>query len=285
MISVRFVGRLGNQLTQHVMGCILSQVTRQIYLPPREFLADWEHNFPVKWSGPPLWTLEPQTPFLYRNVSSHPDGPQPIRAVHWIDINAIDLNRDIRLEWGYFQRYPLLRQWTRDIRTNWLRIRVPLPEADPETIYIHGRRGDYVVNNDGSPHDPARQCCATTMEEYGKCLEQFDPKAPIRICTDDVADQFWPEFGKRFHDRHCTLSPLAWDQDFLLLAAAKNLIISQSTFSWWAGFLGQADKIVCPLSPGSHWWRGRDLAGPPPAGEPDYPNLVIRHNPKWEWVE
>ena len=55
MISVRFVGRLGNQLTQHVMGCILSQVTRQIYLPPREFLADWEHNFPVKWSGPPLW--------------------------------------------------------------------------------------------------------------------------------------------------------------------------------------------------------------------------------------
>jgi len=48
----------------------------------------------------------------------------------------------------------------------------------------------------------------------------------------------------------------AWDEDFLFLASARNVIISQSTFGWLAAFLGRASKIACPVPEGSFWHRG-----------------------------
>ena len=49
-------------------------------------------------------------------------------------------------------------------------------------------------------------------------------------------------------------------EDFTYLTRAKRLIVTESTFAWWAAFLGNADEIHAPGS-------GRM---PVPAGEPRY---------------
>lgn len=46
-------------------------------------------------------------------------------------------------------------------------------------------------------------------------------------------------------------------EDFLYIKNATNIIMSQSTFSWWAAFLGDAKKIYIPLSikgVSRGWW-------------------------------
>jgi hypothetical protein len=45
--------------------------------------------------------------------------------------------------------------------------------------------------------------------------------------------------------------------DFLYIKNARNIIMSQSTFSWWAAFLGDAENVYIPLSikgMSKGWW-------------------------------
>lgn len=47
-------------------------------------------------------------------------------------------------------------------------------------------------------------------------------------------------------------------EDFTFLKHARKLIISQSSFSWWASFLGNADKVYSPLTIDintPHYWK------------------------------
>jgi hypothetical protein len=68
------------------------------------------------------------------------------------------------------------------------------------------------------------------------------------------------------------------------MASARKLLMSQSTFSWWAGWLGRAERIVCPLFAPSHWHFGSKLYGPPDPGALDFPNLIVDDEPRWEFV-
>jgi len=46
-------------------------------------------------------------------------------------------------------------------------------------------------------------------------------------------------------------------EDFLYIKNAANIIMSQSTFSWWAAFLGDAKRVYIPLSikgVSKGWW-------------------------------
>jgi hypothetical protein len=46
-------------------------------------------------------------------------------------------------------------------------------------------------------------------------------------------------------------------EDFLFIANAKKIIMSQSTFAWWASFLGDPEEIYIPLSRRNKslgWW-------------------------------
>lgn len=82
----------------------------------------------------------------------------------------------------------------------------------------------------------------------------------------------------------CELLP--WDVDFLTLASARWVILSQSTYSWLAAFLGRAEKVICSVKPGTFWGNGVGLQGSQmgPGGR-DFPNLFVDDEPgRWVWV-
>lgn len=273
MIAVRFMGQLGNQLCQYAIGRILSVRTGQAYCPPSQWLD--KRGRPVKWTlDPPLFM--PQFAF-----GSRPKGTcQVVSVNHWFDMDSIDPNLPIHVMHGYFQRYELFKPYKDQIRNDWLRLSHPPVETDPEAVYVHVRRTDYVPHVD-NPNDPTRHCLSSSINDYAKCLEHFPDAKRLVIVTDDPKDPFHREFDK--FGLPWTVSGQAWDADFLTLASCRWLVICQSTFSWWAGFLGQAEKIVCPVPPGTFWHYGIGLTGP---AAPDYPNLYVDDEPeRWTWTQ
>ena len=265
-VSVRFMGQIGNQLFQYCLGHILAEQTGQCYRPPRVWLN--KQGRPVKWTDEPLFPLK-----------EHPGKPaigpsQQFSVMHWIDFAAVDANKPVAFTHGYYQRYELFRAYKNDIRNDWLNLDAPFVPTDQDAVYIHVRRTDYTDGN------PSIQGLSTTIDEFSECLGHFPDAKRMVIVTDDPNDQFHQQFGKL--GLPWTISGLEWDRDFMLLASCRWMVMSQSTYSWWAGFLGRAERIVCPMSEGTFWRHGLGLYGP---AAPDYPNLYVDDEPeRWIWA-
>jgi len=283
VIRTTLTGQWGNQMFTAVAGCIVSERTGQPY-PPSRFWFD-KNGSPLRWkNGCYLPPPSNRDPYRDGHGSSSSLSPYVVDSPHWIDLDSLPKDgRDIVVR-SYAQRYELWAPYADQIRDEWLKIQCPLPRTDEHELVVHLRRTDYVKNDSGQPTlDPARQCLASTSEELDKCLAEFPQGLRILVCTDDALDPFVVEFCRKYR---ASTSLGTLDQDFLKMVAARYLLISQSTYSWLAGFLGRAERIVCPMSPGSHWGRGRHLYGPPEPGHPDFPNLIATGYDagRWRWV-
>lgn len=118
-----------------------------------------------------------------------------------------------------------------------------------EATAIHIRRGDYL-----KAHDFHVDLWAT--DYYKKAIALFPEEQKfIVFCKDnqgweqDKEDRQWcrdnlyPFLGDRMElpDRYNTEI-----DDFNLMASCKNIIGANSSFSWWASYLGDHDKVVMP---------------------------------------
>ena len=255
---------------QYCIGKILADRTGQEYRPPKRWLN--KRGRPVAWTDNQFIVMEPTKGF-------HATGePQVISASHWLDMDSIDPTRPIYIRYGYFQRYELLKPYKDHIRNDWLNIREPWMQdhgnADglfDHAVFVHVRRTDYVNR---PPH------MGHTIDEYADCLDEFPDATSIVLVTDAPRDPFLQEFHRFGKRLICPAK--SWDMDFMLLASCRWMIMSQSTYSWWAGFLGRAEKIVCPMREGTFWNYGIGLTGP---ASPDYPNLYVDDEPeRWKWI-
>jgi hypothetical protein len=232
----------------------------------------------LEWTGEPIVVAEP-TGGVTRTT-----GPKhSLRFDHWCDVGQFGQDtRRITIHHCYAQRYEILQSYRDRIRQDWLRVRVPLPDPEPGDVHLHVRRTDYVPGVD-NPNDPQRHCLAATLEDYRDCLTEFPDARRLVVATDDPRDPFMDEL--RALGLPIEILGGRWDTDWIALAGARQLIIPQSTYSWWAGFLGRAERVVCPIRAGTHWWYGRSLKGPSPSG-PDYPNLYVYDEPeRWTWKD
>ena len=263
MIVVEFMCQFGNQLFQYNIGRILAQRTGQAFQPPVQWLD--KHGWPV------VWTLKPPLVTPRAVPGEHPSGDaQTVHVEQWLDLDSVRPDRPVHITYGYFQRYELLQPYKDQIRNDWLKLSQPFVQTDSEAVYVHVRRTDYVGG------------WATSIDDYAKCLDCFPDAKRLVLVTDDPEDPIHNEFS-RFGLPY-TISGRPWDKDFLLLASCRQLIISQSTFAWWAGFLGQAEKIVCPVFPGTFWRHGVGITGHRPPSR-DYPNLYVYDEPeRWHWL-
>lgn len=120
------------------------------------------------------------------------------------------------------------------------------PKTDK--VAIHIRRGDY-LKADHFHSDLSK----TTY--YQEAVKMFPNEKFLVFCKDnqgteqDMVDRNW--VTKFMND----LAPGRWElvryentevDDLNLMASCKGLIMANSTFSWWAAFLGVSKMVVCP---------------------------------------
>jgi hypothetical protein len=231
-VEIELPGLLGNRLFGFCMGKIIAE--------------ELGYNLYCK----PIWGF-PNTYDYIHNKPSNKYRTEFILAHQEVDLNKIIKNhteRNIKIE-GYFQRYKYMRPYEEKIRKNWLIIDPQLlyKQQDPNDIVLH-------VRAKYKPH-------FVPFEFYEKALAST-PHNRIFICTDEPNDPFLDNFKKYnpiIHSTRC-LSELidrgmSWDEisklnfdEFLFICSFNKIIVSSSTFSWWAGYLSDATEIYAPNS-------------------------------------
>jgi hypothetical protein len=138
---------------------------------------------------------------------------------------------------GYFQMYSYYIHNKKNIK-KWLQIENEnfYEKPEPDDLVLHIRLGDYVElgwNLD--------------IEYYLKILKKETYKRAIIISNDHNHDYIkkLKKFGCIVQDnsKYRDLEHIA---DFVFIKNSKKTIISKSTFSWWATFLGDG-KVYFPL--------------------------------------
>jgi hypothetical protein len=255
------------------VGKILAAMYDLEFDPAPAFL-DKERR-PVTWSAEPFFGKTPSPGRAFPEAETFHFG-----AFNWYDFSSLPKDRPLHVCYGHWCRYELYRNWVSEIREHWLRIPAErFVSTDPDAVYLHARRTDFVPCK-AQPIDTAVQSSAATLAGFAQCLSHFPAAKKLVVVTDDPKDPFHAGFATLGLPYEIVSN--AWDLDFLTLASCKNLIMSPSTFSWWAGFLGRAEKIICPIDAGSIWDRGRGARGP---DREEYPNLYVDDEPdRWTFL-
>jgi hypothetical protein len=220
-------GRLGNQLFQ--IAATFAHA-RNIGLEPR--FPEWpalEHFpfMPKEWFVPGV-ELEP---IDYEAPWNYEPIPTGARRLH-----------------GYFQAAKYFEKYRAEIvdmfRVSGRRIRFPNA--------AHVRRGDYLALPEFHPLPSARYWSDALKLTHGH----------VAVTSDDPV---W--CLNNFPAKEMILSRGAgWAFDHKILLDSDVLVMSNSSFSWWPAWLGNHDKIVCPLE-----WFGPNLA------DHDVSQLIPKH--------
>lgn len=258
-IVTPFAGQFGDQLFQYVAGKIMAEVTGLPYVPPFSFLT--QHGHPVTWSSSPVLVM---TPTPAKTICKGGFTKQFV-GEHWINWDEFKGASQVFMQ-GFFQRYECIKFWKNQIKSQWLVPQVSVPPSRDDTLYIHYQQSDRPI----------------TPKEYGACISQFSGIKRLAVCTSDQNSSDLSVFGQ--FGIPWTITNGSWDSDFLTLLSAKLLIISQTTYAWWAAFLGRAEKVVCPIPIGTSWSLSKAVTGKS-RPQQDRPNLIVDdESERWVWM-
>lgn len=165
---------------------------------------------------------------------------------------------------GYRQSYHYFDDFSEDIRRiftpkrkylNSVRAIVP-----PVYIAVHIRKGDYIKFIHKIPL--LREFRRCQLEYYKKGIQKLREtysNCPLLVCTDS------PEWVIPFLselDPQAILAPIPENinpkfSDFCTLYLANGVVISNSSFSWWAAYLTHDKQVICP----NPWWDPSGFIG------------------------
>lgn len=221
------LGRLGNCLHQisATVG-IARLVDRPVVLPPWEYAPffsipeDW---FAESWNDPRLSQAEDDVALAYGL------WPNPKPSRRWIKyLQSPSLWSHCADEIsGIFQ--PSARAQA---------VLASLPEPEPDDVALHVRRTDYATRPDHLPMLPESYYDAAV---FG----YTNAKGSVDVFTDDpewcAANLYeWPVVSMQADGDE----PTDW-LDLFRMARYRNLVIANSSYSWWAAFLAGPEATVC----------------------------------------
>lgn len=123
----------------------------------------------------------------------------------------------------------------------------------PEYIAIHIRKGDYIKPmHKISLLREFKQCQLEYYKQGILKLREYYPNCPILVCTDSPK---WVTPLLQDLDSKAILAPIPSGlnpkfSDFSTLYLADAVVMSNSTYSFWACYLRNHRSIICP----SPWW-------------------------------
>jgi len=244
MITVEIAGGLGNQMFMYAAGRALSlkHNTRLILDThplnnPRDFTP---RDYGLQHFGIDAYKVE-YVPWVlkflarkYREVGFH------------YDPNFENLPDNVYIR-GYWQSEKYFKEYERIICNDFTLKNYPRfydgLDAGRETVSVHIRRGDYVTN-------PAafKVHGVLPLEYYYSAIDRMRKKLndPIfKIFTEDIR---WAKENLEISYPHLFIKPGADYLDMMLMAACRNHIIANSSFSWWAAWLcrNPEKKVIAP---------------------------------------
>ncbi len=236
MVHVELMGFIGNNLFHYAVARILSEelgyelkVTHSLYRPGKNVpqfkaLMSVFRDAPLSVPGRAYHHPEDRTAYL---------GHEGFGGQR-LDLGAMLRNREprcIRVK-GLFERYEIFRPHKNRIRA-WYKVD-PITQGHnigPDDVVMHVRRGDVIIFGR-----------ALALSYYTDLLDRLDFHK-LYICGVGLD----PEVKKAFEPYHPTYvqgDPVA---DFRFMKGFNRIIQSQSTFSWWASFLSEAEEIYAPV--------------------------------------
>jgi len=241
MVEVKYLSRLGNNLFQYCFGRIITEGLGY------KLKADPIPGFPntnVKVdgcdysSGYPIQVIAQDYPEWY-------DGDYS-QVFSWRNKNlSLDSvlkdnsKRKIIIE-GYFQRYEYYKKYKDIIKKDWLALDPSTKKENQNSndIIVCVRRTDYIRTGNALPFSYYRE--ALNMEKHDR----------VFILSDDANDPFINLFKKYNAVVYKESNPL---EQFRFIMSFNKIIISTSTFYWWASFLSNAQEIYYPLPLQGFW--------------------------------
>lgn len=220
MISVRFDGRLGNNMWQIAccLGTALKCGTTCVF-PEWKYAGFFSNELP---KGELLASRK-----LYVEPAFH--------------YNEIRCQGDLELR-GYWQSSKYWCAYTRKVLEQFTPsdgiLRYVERIQTPGAVGIHVRRTDYVTRQEYHPVLP--------MVYYEMALEQL--KGPVMVFSDDIQ---WC----RKNIKADYYSDGNEGQDLFLLASCTKKVIANSSFSHWATYLGEGEVVA----PAKDRWFGPKL--------------------------
>lgn len=167
---------------------------------------------------------------LFKNID-HPIIQRPLPTM---PINVVPDNRcDVNL-YGYFQSEDVFALYTMEDLRHWFEFQDWVKEAfkdlEPAATAAHIRRGDYVTTYAGA-------FCTIDEAAYQSAFAEYACPGSVTWVREDQPRKF---------DR----PGMEFLLDFYILMTAKVLVRANSTFSWWAGALGNQTAIYSPMIDG-----------------------------------
>lgn len=221
-VCVRYRGRLGNQLFQYAFGRALAESLKA------DLVAPTIAGFPNAKSNK-------------RFALSAMRRSAALLEGHWVEpekFAALKSTGKIVLD-GYFQRYEYIRNLRPRIQ-EWFRRGSTTPLSD-DSLTIHVRSGDIWEMKGWRPH---LNYPAMPVSYYRRIIESRHWKTVYLVCEkpDD------PVAGRLLDRGDVTLVAQDRLSDFDFLRSSRNIVLSVSTFAWWAAWLSDASRIYFPLA-------------------------------------
>jgi hypothetical protein len=228
LIRLAFRGRLGNRLTQY---CVARRIATELGFG---LSSEPIPGFPNAVALGPSWRWH------FRFL-----GKESIDTAHDLDLEAIVKNRrpriiDLR---GMFLRYEFVRPYKEAIRSSWLLSGACRPhQADDLTIHVRG--GDIWRMGPRRRRHVCSEYHALPFSFYSEIIRERHWRR-IYVVTADKLDPMVHKIVDTFGAEVVSGDVL---DDFNFMRSSQNLVMSVSSFAWWAGWLSDARRIYYPLA-------------------------------------
>lgn len=212
MINVSKLGTLGNNLWQYSVARIIAE----------------KYNLKLN-----CYSIE-GFPRTFDKVSGN-EYENPIFEIteHFFDLNSLPLNHKIEMK-GYVQRYEYIQPYKNKVK-EWFNLETKSPlKISSDDFVVSIRRGW-----NGYP--------VSLCPPKDFFLNVFNNVKYNRIilCTDSFDDPFF-DFLEVLDVEviKAQFSPL---EQFALIQSSNKILLTPSTYCWWASFLSKAEEIYYPL--------------------------------------
>lgn len=177
---------------------------------------------------------------------------------YWADFRLAELGR----AW-------ILSQMSKELVLNPRLRRIEIEMKESRSTVVHVRRGDF-LSKWGKIHS------VTSLSYFAAAMDLLAPwTEKFYVFSDDIQ---WCRANLRSTNKDIQfISREEAERDFehlLLMSGAKHFIISNSSFSWWAAWLGGQDekRVVRPFA----WTKNDSGASVYP---PEWDKIPTEHNP------